>query len=127
MGLTLTRELNPRAPDPTREFLTPNGTRGRRGQEGAENRHDPGQGLTVTSPGATENVINPELAFGKTRADCVTLRSMTSGEARQLFATHASALAYLDVEDQQGDRAIGSAFHVGEGVFVTARHVLERR
>jgi hypothetical protein len=45
--------------------------------------------------------------------------------ARQLFATHADAVAYIDVGLPNGDRSIGSAFHVGEGVFVTARHVVE--
>ncbi len=50
---------------------------------------------------------------------------MNSHEARKLYAEHASALAYIDVERENGDRAIGSAFHVGEGVFVTARHVVE--
>jgi hypothetical protein len=33
-------------------------------------------------------------------------------------------MAYIDVELPDGDRGIGSAFHVGEGVFVTARHVV---
>ena len=34
-------------------------------------------------------------------------------------------MAYVEVELPDGDRSIGSAFHVGEGVFVTARHVVE--
>jgi len=55
----------------------------------------------------------------------VASRAMTSQEARRLFSTYASALAYLDVENGRGDHSIGSAFHIGEGVFVTARHVLE--
>ncbi|MBI1424429.1 MAG: hypothetical protein GC149_13375 [Gammaproteobacteria bacterium] len=38
---------------------------------------------------------------------------------------YASALAYIDVETQDGIRCIGSCFHAGEGVFVTARHVIE--
>lgn len=50
---------------------------------------------------------------------------MDSGKARDLFQRYAAALAYLEVEDRNGDLHIGSAFHVGEGVFVTARHVLE--
>jgi hypothetical protein len=50
---------------------------------------------------------------------------MNSQQARELYATHASALAYVDVERPNGDRNIGSAFHVGNGVFVTARHVLD--
>jgi hypothetical protein len=34
-------------------------------------------------------------------------------------------MAYLDVEATNGDREIGSAFHVGSGIFVTARHVVQ--
>lgn len=52
---------------------------------------------------------------------------MDSSRARQLFAEYDAAMAYIDVEDENGDRGIGSAFHVGEGVFVTARHVVERK
>lgn len=50
---------------------------------------------------------------------------MDSREARKLYAEHATAIAYIDVETESGDRAIGSAFHIGEGIFVTARHVVE--
>jgi hypothetical protein len=51
--------------------------------------------------------------------------SLESGKARALFQKYAAALAYIEVQDQHGDFHIGSAFHVGEGVFVTARHVLD--
>jgi hypothetical protein len=34
-------------------------------------------------------------------------------------------MAYVDVKLPNGDRSLGTAFHVGEGVFVTARHVVE--
>jgi trypsin-like peptidase len=50
---------------------------------------------------------------------------MDSQLARKLYLEHATAMAYIDVEQQNGDRNIGSAFHVGGGVFVTARHVVE--
>jgi hypothetical protein len=50
---------------------------------------------------------------------------MDSREATKLYAEHATAIAYIDVETESGDRSIGSAFHIGEGVFVTARHVVE--
>lgn len=42
-----------------------------------------------------------------------------------MFTDYAAALAYIEVESPDGDLGIGSAFHVGEGVFVTARHVVE--
>lgn len=34
-------------------------------------------------------------------------------------------MAYIAVQKPNGDQGIGSAVHVGEGVFVTARHVVE--
>jgi len=34
-------------------------------------------------------------------------------------------MAYIEVKLPNGDISIGSSFHVGEGVFVTARHVVE--
>jgi hypothetical protein len=34
-------------------------------------------------------------------------------------------MAYIAVKNADGDENIGSAFHVGEGIFVTARHVVE--
>lgn len=52
---------------------------------------------------------------------------MNSGVARSLFEKYASAICYVSVQKPNGDQAIGSAFHVGEGVFVTARHVVEGR
>ena len=52
---------------------------------------------------------------------------MDSREARKLFHEHATALAYIDVKKPNGDRSVGSAFHVGDGVFVTARHVVENK
>lgn len=50
---------------------------------------------------------------------------MDGQRSQQLFAEYAHAMAYIDVMQPNGDRSIGSAFHVGEGVFVTARHVVE--
>ncbi|HEV3165301.1 MAG TPA: serine protease [Isosphaeraceae bacterium] len=44
---------------------------------------------------------------------------------RELYERYAPSLAYIEVESADGVR-IGSAFHVGEGVFVTARHVVAR-
>jgi hypothetical protein len=34
-------------------------------------------------------------------------------------------MAYVAVTNAEGKESIGSAFHIGEGVFVTARHVVE--
>jgi hypothetical protein len=42
-----------------------------------------------------------------------------------MFMKYCAAMVYIEVELPSGDRNIGSAFHVGEGVFVTARHVVE--
>lgn len=50
---------------------------------------------------------------------------MDTRRAQQLFYEHASAMAYVAVEKPDGTHSIASAFHVGEGVFVTSRHVVE--
>ena len=46
---------------------------------------------------------------------------------RQLYEKYASAVAYVAVERSDGVQSVGSAFHVGGGVFLTARHVVENR
>ncbi|MCA9233150.1 MAG: trypsin-like peptidase domain-containing protein [Planctomycetales bacterium] len=40
---------------------------------------------------------------------------------------YSRCVGFVDTEDQEGNRGIGTCFHVGEGVFVTARHVLDGR
>jgi S1-C subfamily serine protease len=50
---------------------------------------------------------------------------MPSLSPRELFEKYAPAVAYISVELPNGDQSIGSAFHVGDGVFVTARHVVD--
>lgn len=52
---------------------------------------------------------------------------MTHDKKRSLFEKYSSAVVYVEVEHQDGTRGIGSAFHVGDGVFVTARHVVEHK
>jgi hypothetical protein len=47
--------------------------------------------------------------------------------ARSKFNGHRGLVAYVESRDSNGDVGIGTAFHVGEGVFVTARHVVEGR
>lgn len=44
---------------------------------------------------------------------------------QELYERYSSAVAYVVVKTQTGDESIGSAFHVGDGVFVTARHVVD--
>lgn len=44
---------------------------------------------------------------------------------RELYERYASAVAYIAVQTPKGDETIGSAFHVGDGVFITARHVVD--
>lgn len=46
-------------------------------------------------------------------------------DSHGLYEKFAGGVAYLDVEHADGTRGIGSAFHVRDGVFVTARHVVE--
>lgn len=45
--------------------------------------------------------------------------------AKELYADYSAAVLPLVVKDVNGDPSIGSAFHVGSGSFVTARHVVE--
>lgn len=47
--------------------------------------------------------------------------------ARALFKEYGASVAYVETESASGERQVGSAFHVGDGVFVTARQVLAER
>ncbi len=47
--------------------------------------------------------------------------------ARTQFSTFSKCVGFIDTEDDKGNRGIGTCFHVGEGVYVTARHVVEGR
>lgn len=49
---------------------------------------------------------------------------METSKAQELFRRYAGAVACLEVCDSKGGVRNGSAFHVGDGVFVTARHVV---
>lgn len=53
------------------------------------------------------------------------MKSIFGGLPTFISDLYGSAVAYIDVELPNGSRSIGSAFHIGEGVFVTARHVVE--
>lgn len=44
---------------------------------------------------------------------------------QETYLRAAGALAFVAVIDANGDESIGSAFHIGDGIFVTARHVVE--
>ena len=44
---------------------------------------------------------------------------------KELYNQYRGAMAYVEIEKMNGDLGIGSAFHVGEGVYITARHVVE--
>jgi hypothetical protein len=52
---------------------------------------------------------------------------MSKNHMRELFNRYQKAAAYISVRDDIGEVNIGSAFHAGEGVYVTAKHVLEGR
>ena len=43
---------------------------------------------------------------------------------QDLYKQYASAVAYVVVKKPDSEQTIGSAFHVGNGVFITARHVV---
>ncbi len=52
-------------------------------------------------------------------------REGTKLSAKDLYAGFSAAILPVVVLDENSDPGIGSAFHVGNGSFVTARHVLE--
>ena len=43
----------------------------------------------------------------------------------QLFYKLRPAIVALESIDKTGDQGIGTGFHVGDGVVITARHVVE--
>jgi hypothetical protein len=45
--------------------------------------------------------------------------------ARDLYYKYRAAVAYVAVETPAGDESIGTAFHVGDNIWVTAAHVVE--
>lgn len=49
---------------------------------------------------------------------------MDTARAGELLGELGTSVAYIEVEDADGNVSMGSAFHVGDGVFVTASHVL---
>lgn len=44
---------------------------------------------------------------------------------RDVYLKAKGAIAYVVVETREGDESIGTAFHIGDGYFVTAKHVVE--
>lgn len=50
---------------------------------------------------------------------------MDALRARDLYYKYRAAVAYVAVETAKGDQQIGTAFHVGDNIWVTARHVVE--
>lgn len=50
---------------------------------------------------------------------------MNAAQARDLYFKYCAAVAYVAVETPQGDAHVGTAFHVGENIWMTARHVIE--
>jgi hypothetical protein len=47
--------------------------------------------------------------------------------ARSQFAAYKGCIAFVESQAPDGEIGCGTCFHVGEGVFVTARHVIENR
>ncbi|WFU92151.1 serine protease (plasmid) [Rhizobium sp. CC1099] len=44
---------------------------------------------------------------------------------QETYVRAAGAIAFIAIVDANGDEGIGSAFHIGDGIFVTARHVID--
>mgnify|MGYP000280019024 CR=1 FL=1 len=52
---------------------------------------------------------------------------MDSDLFRDIYEKYAAAVAYISVESVDGTQSIGTAFHVGDGIYVTAKHVVENK
>ncbi len=52
---------------------------------------------------------------------------MANPKLKRLLDEYASAVASVVVRNDKGDEEIGTAFHVGEGIYVTARHVIHKK
>jgi hypothetical protein len=50
---------------------------------------------------------------------------MNRDTAQAIFDTYAPAMAYVEVRRPHGNIGVATAFHVRDGIFVTARHVVE--
>lgn len=54
----------------------------------------------------------------------------TPSPERRLFEIFAPSVAYVSVEhlagERRGDQDIGTCFHIGDHVFITARHIVEK-
>ena len=46
---------------------------------------------------------------------------------QKLYEQFAGAVAYISVVDEENNDGIGSAFHIGDGIFITAKHVIENK
>jgi S1-C subfamily serine protease len=54
----------------------------------------------------------------------IRLASYASIVPRNIYGYYGPCVAYVEIEKPDGAHDIGCAFHVGDGVFVTARHVV---
>src|SRR4051794_25472985 len=54
-----------------------------------------------------------------------TMLRMDTSRARELYNKYRAAVAYVAIETTHGDQRIGTAYHVGEGIWITARHVVD--
>jgi hypothetical protein len=55
----------------------------------------------------------------------VAWKSVDDSQAHDLYQEYAAAVAYVAVKTPAGDESIGTAFHIGGNVWITARHVVE--
>lgn len=51
--------------------------------------------------------------------------TLQKSDFHETYVRAVGAVAFVAIVDTNGDEGIGSAFHIGDGIFVTARHVVE--
>jgi len=60
------------------------------------------------------------LKYDKSKEKCLS-------KYNELYRKYSGSIIYIAVTDDSGEQNIGTGFHVGDGLFVTARHVVENK
>ncbi|WP_313552994.1 serine protease [Brevundimonas sp.] len=103
---------------------TPAGARVMRPGAGLSSRRRANRTKSFNFEGCGALQIRPFLP-GRVRNGNRRVSEQRRGAFKEIYLRSAGAVAYVAVQKQNGDDAIGTAFHIGDGVFLTARHVVD--